>query len=159
MNPLEDLIKQLHDIEGIDPAPWWPLAPGWWFLILGLVIFVVCALWYIISKLLFYWSWKSDSLRKLTTLEKNLSTNTARTTVILLSEYLRRIAIQRFSRQECAGLTGENWLKWLTIHDPKKFDWETKGGPLIEIPYSPLHHNLPAPQIRELIQAAKQWVH
>ena len=38
--------------------------------------------------------------------KKILSDATARETVIALSEYLRRIALRRFSRKECAGLVG-----------------------------------------------------
>ena len=81
-------------------------------------------------------SWKNDTLQKLAFLEKNLSDATAVETVIALSEYLRRIALKRFSRKECAGLTGKSWLKWLTTHDPKKFDWEAKGALLIDVPYA-----------------------
>src|SRR5207248_64813 len=98
-------------------------------------------------------SWKNDTFQKLIRLEENLTDATARETVSALSEYLRRIALKRFSRKECAGLVGEDWLKWLTIHDPKKFDWEKKGTLLIEIPYTPVNKSLPAHQIKDLIQA------
>jgi hypothetical protein len=39
------------------------------------------------------------------------------------SELLRRIAMARHGRTACAGLHGEDWLAWLTEHDPKGFDW------------------------------------
>jgi Domain of unknown function (DUF4381) len=159
MNPLTELMEQLHDIEGLDPASWWPLAPGWWLLIAIALLLILGVAWFAACKFAFYRSWKNDTLQKLAVLEKNLNDDTARTTLMLLSEYLRRMAMQRFPRKECAGLTGESWLKWLAAHDPKKFDWENKGVLLIEVPYAPVKQGLPASQIGELIQAAKQWVH
>jgi hypothetical protein len=153
MNPL---VEQLHDIEGLDPISWWPLAIGWWaVIVIGLIL--VCVFVYFLAYML-KTSWKKDAFQKLTHLEEELSDTTARETVIALSEYLRRIALQRFSRKECAGLTGQAWLKWLTMHDPKNFDWEKKGTLLIEVPYAPANVNLPTNQIKALIQAVRHWV-
>lgn len=155
MNPL---LEKLHDIEGLDPISWWPLAMGWWVLIV-MGIFIVCTLAYFTARrIAFKRSWKNDTFQKLASLEENLSDATAREIVITLSEYLRRIALQRFSRKECASLMGEAWLKWLTKHDPKRFDWEKRGTLLIEVPYAPLNHSLSADQIKDLIQAARDWV-
>jgi hypothetical protein len=103
-------------------------------------------------------SWRKDTFKKLDTLEKNLSSETSGETIAFLSEYLRRIAIRRFPRKECAGLVGEDWLKWLTDHDPKQFNWTEKGIFLLEIPYAPLQKNLPLQPIKELIQATRNWV-
>lgn len=155
---MNSLLEQLHDIEGLDPMSGWPLAVGWWILI-AIGIFLGCLIvFYAAYKLAFKRSWKNDTFRKLASLEGDLSDGTARESVIVLSEYLRRIALRRFSRKECAGLTGEAWLKWLTMHDPKKFDWEKKGTLLIDIPYAPLHASLPVNQIKDLIQAVKNWI-
>jgi uncharacterized protein YfaT (DUF1175 family) len=155
---MNDLLEQLHDIESLDPINWWPLAIGWWILIIIGVI-MACALAGLAAhRLAFKRSWKNDTFQKLARLEENLSDATAAETVILLSEYLRRIALRRFSRKECAGLMGEAWLKWLAKHDPKNFDWEKKGILLIEVPYAPLSSSLSAHQIKDLIQAVRYWV-
>jgi hypothetical protein len=155
MNPLLD---QLHDIEGLDPISWWPLAIGWWVsIVIGIFIAGAIA-WFAAYKLAFKRSWKNDTFKKLASLEKNLSDATARETVIALSEYLRRIALQRFPRKECAGLAGEAWLQWLAMQDPKKFDWEKKGTLLIEVPYTPVSNSLSTNQIKDLIQAVRNWV-
>lgn len=155
MNPLLD---QLHDIEGLDPIGRWPLAPGWWIMI-ALGIFAICAITgYIVYRLAFMRSWKNDTFKKLTVLEKNLSDETAAASAIALSEYLRRIAIKRFSRKECAGLTGQAWLKWLAAHDPKGFDWEKNGVLLVDAPYAPMHKRLTVNEIKNLIQAIRDWV-
>jgi len=155
---MNSLLEKLHDIEGLDSISWWPLAIGWWVLLI-IGICILCAIIYYIS----YWfafkrSWKNDALQKLAHLEKQLSDTTAREIVIELSEYVRRIALRRFPRKECAGLTGEAWLKWLSLHDPKHFDWEKKGALLIDAPYAPLNAGLSTNQIKDLIQAVRNWV-
>src|ERR1700683_2748217 len=99
---MSPLLEQLHDIEGLDPISWWPLAIGWWVLIV-IGIFIVCAIaCFAAYRLAFKRSWRNDTFQKLANLEKNLSDTTARETIIALSEYLRRIALRRFSRKECA---------------------------------------------------------
>ena len=155
MNPL---IEQLHDIEGLDLIDWWPLAIGWWIVTGALIFFASALFLYILKKAAFRRSWKSDIFEKLASLEKDLSDATAREIVISLSEYLRRIALRRFARQECAGLTGKDWLKWLAEHDPKNFDWKKNGKLLIEAPYAPANANLSLSEIKNLIQAIKNWV-
>lgn len=159
MNPL---LEQLHDIEGLDTISWWPLAIGWWFLIITGILILCIILKFTISRIRFKRSWKNDTFKKLAALEENLSDKTARETIITLSEYLRRIALRKFSRKECAGFMGKEWLNWLSLHDPKGFDWEQKGELLIEVPYAPASSQGKShdpTQIKELIQAVRNWVH
>ena len=151
-------MQQLHDIEGLDTVGFWPLAIGWWISITFGIIFLASAFWLLNRRLNYLRSWKKDAFRKLAYLERNLSSSTSRETVEFLSEYLRRIAMRRFPRKECAGLVGDAWLKWLKTHDPKQFDWAEKGKLLIEVPYAPVHLDLSPQEIKELIQAARSWV-
>lgn len=155
MNPL---LEQLHDIEGIDPISWWPLAIGWWILISLGILIASLLIAYAVYWITFRRSWKSDTLHKLDYLENHLADTTAREIVISLSEYIRRIAIRRYSRKACAGLTGEAWLKWLSEHDPKGFDWENKAPVLLDVPYAPLNASLSTEKIKELIVAIRSWV-
>lgn len=155
---MNSLLEQLQDIEGIDPISWWPLAIGWWFAIgLGALLTGLLS-WWIVSRLTFKRSWKNDALKKLTNLEKNLSNDNARDSLIILSDYLRRIVLKRFSRKECAGLTGDAWLKWLMEHDLHEFDWVSKGLPLVQAPYAPKNISVSSEQIKDLIQAVRNWV-
>jgi hypothetical protein len=151
---MESLIEQLHDIDGLGSISVWPLAIGYWLLIVLGLAFVV----WIYLQMRFNRSWKKDALLKLKQLEKNLSQTTAKQTVISLSEYLRRIALKRYPREECAGLIGEDWIKWLSLKDEKKFNWLEKGEILIKAPYAPETSAFPVDQIKVLIQAAKGWV-
>lgn len=155
MNPI---MEKLHDIEGVDPTGWWPLGVGWWVIIgmsFCLTLFVIL---YLLRRGAFRRSWKNDALIQLEDLETGVTEQTMQQSVILLSEYLRRIAVYRYSRSECAGLTGDAWLKWLTINDPKNYDWKVKGRPLIEAAYAPKFTSITVAEMQELIKAAKRWV-
>jgi uncharacterized protein YfaT (DUF1175 family) len=151
-------MQQLNDIEGFDVISPWPLAIGWWISIAFGVLILGGILWLLRRRLNYLRSWKRDTFKKLDSLENNLSPSTSREAIICLSEYLRRIAVRRFPRKECAGLVGHAWLNWLKAHDPKQFDWIEKGKLLIEIPYAPANKHLPLQQVKELIQAVRQWV-
>lgn len=160
---MDSLMGQLHDIEGLDPISWWPLAIGWWVTIASGVVVACLIGWFVASSLAFRRSWKHDAIQKLGRLEEELSAvivtdAIVNETVIVFSEYLRRIALRRFGRKECAGLVGEAWLQWLSRHDSKNFDWQKKGRLLVEVPYAPANINVSVDQITELIQAAKSWV-
>lgn len=151
-------LKQLHDIEGLDPISWWPLTLQAWLCISAGIIVLGLLVYWIIRKIAFRRSWKNDTFQRLAYLEKNLTDSTARETAITLSEYLRRIALRRFPRKECAGLVGDAWLKWLSEHDPKGFDWEKKGSLFMDVPYAPSASMLSTSQIKDLIQAIRNWV-
>ncbi|MGZ3632834.1 MAG: DUF4381 domain-containing protein [Parachlamydiaceae bacterium] len=155
MNPV---LEQLHDIEGIDPISWWPLAIGWWVIIGLSLLLLSISLRIIISRIKFKRSWKHDALKQLALLERNLSSDTNQETLIALSDYLKRIVLKRFPRKECASLTGKMWLNWLTQHDPNQFDWNEKGMLLIQAPYAPTHTSVSSEQIKNLIQAVRNWI-
>ncbi len=151
-------LEKLHDIDGLDFISSWPLSAAWWVVIVVGALVIASLVAFTIYTIAFNRSWKKDTLLKLLHLEQNLSNETAREIAITLSEYLRRIALRRFSRKECAGLVGQEWLKWLKEQDMKEFDWEKKGRILIKVPYSPTDFTLSAPEVRDLIQATREWV-
>ncbi len=161
MNPIVEknpLLEELHDIEGIDPTSWWPIAMGWW-IIIGIIIIITLFLIYsYFRRQAYIRSWKNDALKHLNQLEKKLSEKNSRDTAEELSEYLRRIALTLHSRKECAGLVGDEWLQWLEQHDPQKFEWKTKGKFLIDIPYAPADRLPSAVKVREVLIAIKRWV-
>ena len=155
---MNSLLEGLHDIEGLDLISAWPLSPAMWLLVVVAALLFFTLLYFIARRVIFIRSWKHDTFQKLDGLEKNLSEVSAREVAMTLSQYVRRIALKRFSRKECAGLVGESWLKWLSKNDPKNFDWEKKGALLIEVPYAPLHISLSTEEIKDLIKATREWV-
>ncbi|MBY0500833.1 MAG: DUF4381 domain-containing protein [Alphaproteobacteria bacterium] len=155
---MSNLLDQLYDIEGIDPIHWWPLALGWWIIIVFLVVCLLGLVIYYYRKRALKRSWQYRILTQLSLMEQNLKEGEIQPTLIELSQLIRRIAIHRYSRLECAGLEGKSWLYWLKNQDPHQFDWETKGKCLLEAPYSPSYHGIPHEDIIDLIKAIRKWV-
>ncbi len=159
---MQPYAYQLRDIHGLDPAPWWPPALGWWLLVFGLIL----ALW-------LWWrffpglkipalsgiGWRWDASRRLRELRRRVGKQDPKQSAAELSELLRRIAMTRFGRDACAGLTGAEWLQWLHANDPQDYDWPEQGQLLLSMPYAPpgqgQEHDS---QLRELVDAAQNWI-
>jgi len=151
----DNLLAQLYDIAGLDDIDWWPLAPGWWALLAFALVLAGAAYW---RRRAYYRSWKGDVWRALGALESQLADGNPQEIAAALSGLMRRIAMRCFSRAECAGLEGNNWLRWLTAKDPASFDWTSRGALLIEAPYAPPGRNVSPESLKPLIDAAKRWV-
>ncbi|MEL0081806.1 MAG: DUF4381 domain-containing protein [Gammaproteobacteria bacterium] len=104
--PLRDIILPAR----ID---WWPPAIGWW-LLLALVIAALA---------LSIWLWRRHRRRQriikparqqLQQIERRFSRHgDSRQLLQELSTLLRRVALSRAPRNQVAGLTGQEWLRWL----------------------------------------------
>lgn len=141
-------IAMLRDIHDLTSVPWWPPAPGWW--LIGLVMLaLVIGGWRFRERLrrlhvcvpvpgIRLGSWRWAAARALRDLARRArSGENVKKSAGELSELLRRIAMARFGRAACAGLTGPAWLDWLTHHDPRGFSWRERAPLLIEAPYAP----------------------
>jgi hypothetical protein len=155
MTAHDKLLAQLYDIRDLDPVSWFPLAPGWWVLIALMALAAAAAYW---RHLAYERSWKGQTHRAFTALERQLASGDTQRIAGVLSVLLRRVAMQSFSRSECAGLEGTDWLRWLTSKDPGGFDWTVRGSLLIEAPYAPPGRAYSAQSVKMLIDAAKRWV-
>ena len=110
MDPQQIPLRDLHLPEMIG---WWPLAPGWWFLI----ALVVAGLGYLLYQS--FAKWRRSAARRIALKELARIQNDYKYGVdeislaIELSELLRRTMLAYAPRNEVAGLTGESWLQWL----------------------------------------------
>jgi hypothetical protein len=104
--PLRDL--QLPDMVG-----WWPLAPGWWFLI----VLASAGVLYLLYKQFLKWRWNAArrlALSELARLRQSYEQGADELILVKeLSELLRRSMLAYAPRGEVAGLTGARWLEWL----------------------------------------------
>jgi hypothetical protein len=149
----------LRDIHGLDAIPWWPLAPGWWFIIVvtGLLLcFIGIRYW--LTCYTGWFGWRGEAQRELRLLKKTLNSEEPYGVACRLSELLRRIAMAHSGRQQTAGLTGEEWLQWLATHDNSGYDWERHGQILITAPYMPPTTSIERHELATLITAATRWL-
>ncbi|MBF0194164.1 MAG: DUF4381 domain-containing protein [Magnetococcales bacterium] len=160
MNPTQNHPLPLHDIHLPQAISWWPLAPGWWFLV-GLVT-VLAGLIYL------FWRWykkgalKREALAKLNKLEDNYKkTGNHGELAQEISILLRRVVISSQKRELAAGLTGEKWLQFLDTLNPNK-DTDNKlsfqygmGKILITAPYKP---DVEREEVESLLSLCKLWI-
>jgi hypothetical protein len=158
----DSLTSRLHDIHELDPASVWPLATGWWLLLLAVVMLTLLFIglrrwrpdW---RRYLPRYGWSREAARELTVLRQQVTHGDIKTVAAELSELMRRIAIARCGRDHCAGLHGDSWLTWLADHDPAGFDWYERGRLLLELPYAPPGESGQPAELRRLIDAARVW--
>jgi cbb3-type cytochrome oxidase subunit 3 len=111
----------LRDIHLPEAISWWPPALGWWWLAILIPLLLA----------LMFWLYKRitrktaiKAAKKLLLHIKQDSERDNREKLKALSALLRRVAISKVGRNECAGLTGEQWLEFL--------DRSVKGSPFTQ---------------------------
>jgi hypothetical protein len=102
MNDSPTSLDRLHDIVEPPPVPWWPPAPGWYWL---LAVAAVALTWLAVR----HWRrWRANAYRRAALREL-----TAARTPADVAELLRRTALAVAPRATVASLTGEKWVTWL----------------------------------------------
>lgn len=132
MDPEQLPLRDLHLPEAVG---WWPLAPGWWFLI----ALAVAGLVYLLYRQFLRWrrnAARRAALSELSDLRRAYEAGAdAPSLARALSTLLRRGMLAYAPRSEMAGLTGERWLEWLDSGlDDRPFS-EGSGRELGSLPY------------------------
>ncbi|HEY8857120.1 MAG TPA: DUF4381 domain-containing protein [Rugosibacter sp.] len=112
------------------PSPGWlPLAPGWWGILIVLVVTLA---------LLAYWQTRpSVQLRRVALRElEKIAASDSDTTVLAqsLEHLLRRYAVAQFGRDAVANLSGERWIAFVIAHGGTGFSG-TAGSDLLRVAY------------------------
>ncbi len=132
---MEETALPLRDLHLPEPVGWWPLAPGWWFLIGVLAVLLAYAVYRSYQRYR-HNAPRRFALRQLARFESEYLEH--RNPVTLgkqLSELLRRGMLAYADRDEVAGLTGDAWLAWLDRGMPLPY-FHTEGGKsLLQLPY------------------------
>ncbi len=160
----------LRDIHLPEPISWWPLAPGWWLLVTGLLLIIATV--FISRKIYRSKQLKRDVNTELETIKQQFQQTQDKSQLAkALSILLRRANITYYSQnnfngENVAGLTGEDWLAWLDkTHSKADSALTTKnitfhsdsGRILITAPYmadkSKLNYDAP-----NLIRLCESWL-
>lgn len=148
-----DALAQLKDIHLPSPIGWWPLAPGWWVLILLVCMGVAGLVWLAFRQYLGGRA-KRQALRLLADYwreyEKNKDNQLAAARV---AELLRRVALVYYPRRQVARLTGESWLLFLN-QSAKDLDFHAVSQLLLEQPYQ--KKNLGS--LKPLFTRTQSWI-
>jgi hypothetical protein len=153
VDPKQIPLRDLHLPEAIG---WWPLAPGWWLVIAAALV----ALGYLVHRFLEYRSRgaaRRFALQQLDALTADFEQHgDAVAFSSNLSELLRRTMLAYAPRQEIAGLTGEEWLRWLDRDlDRPRFQGDA-GRKLLELPYRRPDDELSALELVDVVAAVRQ---
>ena len=108
MNQLE--LRDIHLPEG---SLWWPLAPGWWFLLLMIAILILIMPW--LYRLIRYRSMKKQAEKTFSEIRMRFEKDRDQRRLLAdLSSLLRRLMMAYEGRRQTAALTGEVWVRRLT---------------------------------------------
>ena len=132
----EKILPLLRDIQQPAYISWWPLAPGWWVLL----VFLLTAAW-ICWKMIWprlqlrwrrqYWQ---QRLAKLETLAQK--PRKCHHALMLTSALLHQLAHQYYPDRNPAELTNQAWLQFLNETSPDGVQFgDTIGEALIIGPY------------------------
>ena len=153
MNP--EALQQLKDIHLPAAVSWWPPAPGWW-LLAALVLALLAALIWLVRKRRRALLLHRQALQALETIRQEYAQNQdAQRLAAELSALLRRVAISIQDNKDVAGLTGENWLRWLDEQWPREDFSAGAGRQLLELPYRPV---APDYDPEPLLQLVSDWI-
>jgi hypothetical protein len=147
----DDLLKQLRDIHYPEPISLWPLAPGWY----GLLVICLCLLglgWFLWLRYC-----KKHELRKIVLLridELMIRQTASQNVAEELSMLLKRAVLAHYPRHEVAALYGEQWLAFLDKTSKSKNFSQGLGRLLIVSPYRGKQQKLP----EQLFEIIKNWV-
>jgi len=134
-------LAELRDIHLPQSVAWWPLAPGWWFL-LGMVLLLIGTVWWWFRRYKKQ-RWQRDALVQLHKELEQLrlhyqETHHGPTACATLSSLMRRVALQVFPDSSIAGIHGDQWLKFMDEKKliGKRFSGSEWGTMLLNAPFS-----------------------
>lgn len=146
-------LSQLKDLHLPLPITWWPLAPGWYILLL-IILFLIIILSFVIYKRRIDARPKKQALELLQNYKKQYEKEgNTQITSAQISELLRRVALVYYPRKQVAGLDGELWLEFLN-QTGNKVDFKTLHEMLLELPYKTSE----SIDLKPLIVQAERWI-
>ena len=149
----EQVLAKLRDIHFPAPIHWWPLAPGWYFL----MMLILALLGFLLYKS--YCSYlnkraKYQALKLLKSYQQEYeSHHNSQLSSMNVSELLRRVALAYFPRDKVAGLQGDAWLEFLN-KTSKGLSFTELRDVLLELPYQAEKKS----DLRPLFHCAKMWI-
>ena len=155
MQPEQIPLRDLHLPEAIG---WWPLAPAWWVLI-AIALFALGFLLRAWMRARAHSAARRYALRQLDVIVQQYDEHKdAIAFGASLSELLRRTMLAYAPRQEVAGLSGDEWLRWLDKGLAQPVFSSGPGRQILELPYRNPNAEISVSDMDRLVAAVRHRV-
>lgn len=141
-----DPLAQLQDIHLPDQVHNYPLAPGWWLLLICISTLVI----YLLFKFVKYWRFNKQKRFALRQLKQAIRPNNQQTIAIL-----KWVTMFYFPRTHCAKLFGQQFQQFLMQQLPQKH--QSKFAELCGTSFEHLYQKEFAEQSDEALNLAAQF--
>lgn len=159
MNPDATNLDRLHDVIVPPATPWWPPAPGWYWVLGVLVVAIVVGA----VKLFLWWQhnrYRREALAEWRRHEAKLNDPGQRAAALVaLVELLKRTALTVFPREQVAALTGPAWHAFLDRTGATNGFSSGLGGMLENAAYDTrTAGGLQETRVREAAVLVRHWI-
>lgn len=152
-NPgLEAALENLADVSLGQTPSIWPLAWGWWFVIVVAILALAGISWFVAAYIR-----KHKFQRKALSAVNNISNNQPQA-LVNLHAVLRRAVMHYFSSQEINSLQGGSWQQFL--QDQAKYTKKIDDKSLAQLAQleSSLYTKVPSINVGDAKQAVALWI-
>lgn len=147
----ENALANLRDIHLPEAGGWWPPAPGWWILLALLLLSPL--LWRAWRKRTRNPVYRRAALAELQTHYREYqSSGNGQLFVQATSALLKRVALQCYSTEQVASLSGSQWSAFLGR------DQDTETRSVIEHTLEQLHSPQMTADIDAFFRFAQAWI-
>ena len=126
----QEMLEGLRDVILPATPSFWPPAVGWWIVMLIVVALCVLTAWLLRKRS------RYKSQLSIVRQADEILNRTPHDAVRNLSVLVRKVAITKFPRREVAGLTGDEWLRFLDRSGNTDQFTQGVGRLLATMPYS-----------------------
>lgn len=147
---MQDNLPELRDIHLPEGVSMFPLAYGWWVVLLGIIGV------FLLIKAILYMRRKSKKRYARKLIETISESSNPVLAAKQLSEILRRICVLKYPT--AATLYGQEWLNFLHLHCRQQLN-EAEAGLLLNAPYMSLDaKGYGAQEIKAIKQFCISWI-
>ena len=142
-----NVLSQLKDIQTPEPITWWPLAWGWWLVIVLVVVSIYVVIRLVLKRI------ENNKAKKqaLKMLEQIHNEPHPHKTVIAINDILKRVMLVYTSRESIASMNSKQWFDSLnTLSEAHKIPTHFS-----QLAYQP---KCSAKDADEYLNAAQNWV-
>ena len=151
MNP-QDPLADLHPLRQPDLIGWWPLAPGWWLLLLAAILCLASLIFVLLRR------YRRNAYRRRALIQlQRLHTDYAarREYSQYLSELntlLKSVALVASPRADIAASHGEAWRAFLNTSLPREEHFESAFNDAV------YQKTCPELDVQQLHRSAQHWI-